>query len=156
MGGTISVQSHLGKGKFLFSYFSHYLGSIFTFQVEMPVVPSAKSLLQGSSSFENYVQKTNNMRSIKRRILLAEDNPVNQKVIARILEKIGKNFLRRENNFLIGYSVDIVCNGREAVEAITKLDKELSEQVMVELDYKFYCAIIMDWRMPGKIFPSKR
>jgi len=41
------------------------------------------------------------------RVLVAEDNPVNQKVIARILEKLG-------------CSVDIVSNGREALDVVSR------------------------------------
>ena len=54
------------------------------------------------------------------RVLVAEDNPVNQKVTLRMLERLG-------------YRADIVANGLEAIEAITR---------------QHYDVIFMDVEMP--------
>ena len=54
------------------------------------------------------------------RILVAEDNPVNQKLIARLLEKMD-------------YRADVAANGLEAIDALSRVS---------------YAAVLMDCQMP--------
>ena len=59
-------------------------------------------------------------RMVGRRILIAEDNPINQRVASGVLQKVG-------------IQVDVAVNGREAVEAVLAHSYDL---------------VLMDWQMP--------
>jgi signal transduction histidine kinase/DNA-binding response OmpR family regulator len=54
------------------------------------------------------------------RVLVAEDNPVNQRVAVRMLEKLG-------------HRADVAANGREALDALARIP---------------YAAVFMDFQMP--------
>jgi CheY-like chemotaxis protein len=70
------------------------------------------------------------------RVLIAEDNKVNQKVLLRMLERLGVN------------SVDVVGNGRDAVdkEESTAYDVILMDQQMPVMGGIQACRLILDRR----------
>lgn len=102
MQGTISFVSQEGEGT--------------TFEVCLPFGVSSE--LKQQSGFQQ--KTTNSMRELK--ILVSEDNQINQIVISRILEKKG-------------YRIDLAGDGFEAVQLASN---------------KTYDLILMDVQMPGK------
>ena len=104
MGGEIAVESRAGKGT-TFRYTTLVLPAIQREQVE-PVVTA--------------VSKPEARASGPMRILVADDNEINQVVACKFLQKLG-------------YEVEVARNGREAVEAASRTP---------------YDAILMDCEMP--------
>jgi PAS domain S-box-containing protein len=104
MGGEIAVESRAGKGT-AFRYTTLVLPAIQREQVE-PVVTA--------------VSKPEARASGPMRILVADDNEINQMVACKFLQKLG-------------YEVEVARNGREAVEAASRTP---------------YDAILMDCEMP--------
>jgi len=101
MGGTATASSTLGKGS--------------TFRFSTRITPT-DSIPESQS---DDVSESLDVRP--RQILLAEDNPINQKVVTGLME-------------LRGHHVDIVTTGQEALYAIARGN---------------YDVVLMDIEMPG-------
>ncbi len=106
MGGRIWIESELGEG------------SIFNFTAEFELVQSD---LEKKISGQDKLLKEESSKSLKGiRAILAEDNLVNQKIAARMLEK--KELV-----------VTVASNGKEVIEILGKGE---------------YDVILMDCQMP--------
>jgi len=109
MQGSMSVISEVGKG------------SVFSFELTLEVVQrnaqvGLKIIKQQNAALDN----TPLAEEFPLKILIAEDNKINQKIASKTFEKLG-------------YSVDMVANGQEAVDATNNT---------------VYDAIFMDMQMP--------
>jgi signal transduction histidine kinase/CheY-like chemotaxis protein len=116
MGGALDVQSEEGKG------------SSFSFSFSAPVVESeeaAPEVVKGKPSSTSTSTSSSVLEPRPRRVLLAEDNPVTQSLVRRMLQPVG-------------CILDVVDNGAEAVEAV------LQSSVKTEPYDVFLC----DFNMP--------
>ncbi len=104
MGGEIAVESRAGEGT-TFRYTTLVLPAIQREHVE-PVVTE--------------IGKPESRSGVPKRILVADDNEINQVVACKFLQKLG-------------YEVEVARNGREALEAAARTP---------------YDAILMDCEMP--------
>ncbi len=107
MGGEISLESEPGRG------------SRFDFTIPMRVCPAGPE----STTLPRFTPAPSPQLPGKGRILLAEDNPVNQTLAVRLLEKQG-------------YSVQVAGNGCEALRAFESepFDLILMDVQMPDMD----------------------
>jgi len=108
MGGTISVQSKEG------------IGSTFIAEIPLKIVKSADAEAKKEEKQDSAIFSINTANGKHARILVAEDEPVNQQVIGKLLG-------------MAGFSYDIAENGQKAIELFKK---------------KHYDAALFDVQMP--------
>ena len=114
MGGNIWCESKVGEGSNFIS--TVCLGQVSEAEIEQKKAATRKQA--SSSTYEGLAQKLKGLR-----ILLAEDNDLNQLVMREMLKKVG-------------LEVVIVENGRQALEILdkTEFDIVLMDLQMPEMD----------------------
>lgn len=108
MGGEIGVESAPGHG------------SRFWFTVNLPISRKSHPTMQGLGALQNAIANPNDSLPSRGRVLVAEDNLINQRVAAILLAKLG-------------YSADLAGDGKQALEKLQQRD---------------YDVVLMDCQMP--------
>ncbi len=124
VGGTIGVESELGKGT--------------TFQLRLPFRMGAKTAMPVPDNPDHKLAVV--MRSL--RVLVAEDNPINQMLVRSMLLRGG-------------HTIEVANNGRVAVDAVARgqFDLVLMDMQMPEMDGEEATRVIRAMAPPKNRIP---